>query len=217
MTNYYGETPPETPETKQVNPFLSVWHEPRVATRYVIEHKTILFPIVLAMIGGIIGFISESFADDSYLNFSFPGAFLVSILLGALAGIVGWGISTGLMTLIGKIFGGKATLKEMSLALGVSYIPSIVVALLLVIDAVILGPQLYDETFYSGGQTGWLILSSILKLILSIWTFFINVKAVSEAHRFSSWLGFFTVIIPTLLLILLIIVIVFVFVGAMVL
>lgn len=203
---------------EHVNPFLSVWYEPRVAARFVIERKTYSFPLVLALLSGIIGFVSQSFIDNPYALTSSDLHMMINALFGAVGGVIGWIVVAFFMMLFGKMFGGKATFKEMALAVSVGYIPTLLLGFIVLLDMVIIGPRLFtiEGGINGGGELVWLLLSTMIKLILSIWGTIISIKAISEAHRFSSWSGLGTVMIPGIivfLLVSLLIIVIISFIG----
>lgn len=197
MAQYERE---KTPIHEHVNPFLSIWYEPRVAARYVIETKTYVFPLVLALISGVIGFVSQSFTDNPYFLSGSDVYIMFNALFGALGGVIGWIVGSFFMMLFGKMFRGKATFKDMALALSVGYIPTILIGLLTLLDIAIVGPTMFIENgFNTGGNLAWILLSISIKMILSVWGMIISIKAISEAHRFSSWQGFGTMMIPAII------------------
>ncbi|QDY46486.1 hypothetical protein FK545_17415 [Planococcus glaciei] len=51
-----------------------------------------------------------------------------------------------------------------------------------------------------GGELIITLVGSVLITVVTIWSIFINAKAIGEAHRISSWKGFFTIMIPSIVI-----------------
>ena len=204
----------KTPIYEGVNPFLSAWYEPRVAARHVIETKTFAFPIILAIISGLISMGAQSFTDNPFFHTDSSVYVLFKMVGGVVGGVFGWIVGAFFMMLFGKIFGGKATFKEMALAISVGYIPTLALGIIIMLDLIIIGPNMVNAyVTQTGGELAWLLFSSLLKFGLSVWGTVVSIKAISEAHRFSSWRGLGTVLIPTVIVLSLVFFFFFVVIG----
>ena len=84
-----------------MNPFLSVWLHPKQTARYVIEHKTIVYALMLVVIGYIASGFSGFMNSELYPDFSYVWIFLISIILGPILGIIMMFIASGIVFLIG--------------------------------------------------------------------------------------------------------------------
>lgn len=177
MENYKRE---KTSIHDGVNPFLSVWYEPRVATRYVVEHKTYVFALILAIISGILTFSSDSIVDNAVYSISSELKYLFSIVGGAIGGIIGWIVGSFFMMLFGKLFGGTATFKEMAIAMSMTYFSAIIIGLTGLLDMLVRGSSTMNlEASFAVGTIIWLIFSVFLKIVLSVWGTVISIKAIS--------------------------------------
>lgn len=209
MTNTYQNEPEMR---KEVNPWKTIWYAPRAAIRSVIDYKPMMFAIVLAILVGVTNILDRAIGKNLGEQMATPVVWLLILIGGTISGIVSWIVFSGIMTVIGKMFGGTAKFKEMAMAIGAAYIPSALTVIIYLLDVIFLGQKLFIEADITMFQITWLLLSSFMTIILSFWTIFLMIKAIAEAHHFSSWKGFFTLIIPTVLLTIVLVIIGFLFV-----
>ncbi|WP_186759593.1 Yip1 family protein [Planococcus sp. CPCC 101016] len=191
----------KTEDYENINPFTSIWTRPRATVRHVVEEKSPGFIFLLIVLSGFAAGLLSSL--DSEQLFPVGGLLLMALFFGPIGITVSTAIGAGIYLLVGKLFKGTATYTEMFRAILTGQIPQIWL-LPIVILWMLVQPETYflqpGEMPFAGSD----LLSLIFLLILgtvSIWTFVIQCKAVGEAHRLSSWKGFFIIIIPTLLFI----------------
>ena len=191
-----------------VNPFTDIWLRTRETVRFVIERKSVKFIILLIVLtgfaSGLIGFMNTRSADMEPW-----AAVLQALITGPIGSAFGYFIGAAILTLVGRLFQGTATYQEMFKALATAQIPQIWLLPLLIIWA-FASPDTFfaDRTDVEGNPI--VVIMSIVMAVVSIWTFIIVCKAVGEAHRVSSWKGFFIVVIPGILITIFVLVIVFV-------
>lgn len=191
-----------------VNPFTDIWLRTRETVRFVIEHKSAKFIILLIVLtgfaSGLIGFMNTRSA-----NMEPWAAVLQALVTGPIGSAFGYFIGAAVLTLVGRLFQGTATYQEMFKALVTAQIPQIWLLPLLIIWAFAAPDTFFaDRTDVEGNLV--VVIMSIVMAVVSIWTFIIVCKAVGEAHRVSSWKGFFIVVIPGILITIFVLVIVFV-------
>lgn len=186
----------------ELNLWTSIWTKPREAVRYAIDHKSMKFAIILALIAGIFNMLNGASSNNLGDTMSIPSIFVLGFVLGPILGWISWWISAGLAKIVGSWLGGTGRFAELKMALAVSYIPLILVGVLWIPDLLILGKILFVESSYiSIGQQIWLFISGIISIVVGIWIFVITIMAISEAHRFSAWRGFWTIVIPSVVVI----------------
>lgn len=186
---------------ENLNPFTAIWTRPRAAVRHVIEEKSSGFIFLLIVLTGFAAGLLSSLDSEQFMPVW--GLILVALFFGPIGVVISTAIGAGIYLLIGKLFKGKSTYTEMFRAILTGQIPQI-----WLIPLFLLWMLLLPETYFL--QTGEMpftepdFLSFVFLIILgaiSIWTFFIQCKAIAEAHRFSAWKGFFVIMIPTVLVI----------------
>lgn len=194
------DTATEVKSIKKFNPLVKIWTKPRLSIRYILENKKFAWVFLLVSLAGMSTVLdaasSANIADR--VNTSVGGIFFFSLLLGPILGLAIWVLSGLLYWGIGKIFSGTATFKGVLKATAWANIPIILSLLLWIPDIQVfkLGAFSAFPPPISPGEGGIIIVSSILEMVLSIWYIIILIKAIAEAHQFSSWKALGTAILP---------------------
>ncbi|WP_162920096.1 YIP1 family protein [Paenisporosarcina cavernae] len=186
-------------ETEQLNPFISIWTKTRETVRYALEYKREKYFYFIILIAGILALLPSVF--DTTLGFEIPiiVAILLALILGPILGFISTMIGAGIYLLVGKLFKGKATFNEMWKTIALTQLVSIWMAPLLLIGAFFTKGSYFSDPFattVSPTATAVDAIIGIFLLVLGIWSIIISSKAIGEAHQFSSWKGFFTMLIP---------------------
>ena len=176
-----------------MNPFLSVWLHPKQTARYVIEHKPIVYALILLVLSSMLSGSAELFNTEAYPDLSFVWIFLISIILVPIIGITFMFITTGIVFLIGKLLNGTGSFWDVFKASSISSIPAICTAPFFILGTIV------DEVSAVG------LIVGILTIVTSIWAVVILVAAIAEAHQFSIIRSIITLIIPTIILVFLLI------------
>lgn len=177
----------------ELNPFLSVWTQPKETVRQFIKHDKLRYTVVLVSIAGIGGIITS--LQDSGLFQDMPLAFwIVGILFaGILSGFLNLGINSLLYTWIGKLYGGHGKLRDMAIAIGPTMIPQIFTLPLLIFYVLYYGERFFAapaDFSFTSIPLGAYLLITLLIAITSIWSLVIASKAIGVVHGFSSLRGF---------------------------
>lgn len=182
----------ETQSQEKINPLLAFWLHPKKATRDVLDNKNLLYVIVFLSLG-YIGSAFSGFIDwDIELDFSVWAILFISILLSPILGIISNAFNALGIWLIGKLFKGIATFQESFKAISISVWPFIylipIYILWLLIDS--------DSLFYMSTHFSFFSIIGLLFTAAAIvWSIMISIAAVAEAHQFSNWKSFFTLLI----------------------
>ena len=176
-----------------MNPFLSVWLHPKQTARYVIEHKTIVYALMLLVLSALLSGSAELFNTEAYPDLSFVWIFLIFIILVPVIGITFMFITTGIVFFIGKLLNGTGSFWDVFKASSISSIPAICTAPLFILGTAA------NEVSAVG------LIVGILTIVTSIWAVVILVAAIAEAHQFSIIRSIVTLIIPTIILVFLLI------------
>ena len=168
-----------------------------------IEEKSMRFVILLMILSGISSALVGAF--DSEMNQMMPvwGILLGSIIAGPIFILLIYAIMAGVYFITGKLFKGTGTYKELFKATGAAAIPQIWLLPVYLIWILTAPATYFAEPLGTSGGGGELVITlvgSVLITVVTIWSIFINAKAIGEAHRISSWKGFFTIMIPSIVI-----------------
>ncbi|WP_313894461.1 YIP1 family protein [Psychrobacillus sp.] len=204
----------EYKEVKKVNPFFSIWLSPKETVRYVLDHKELKYSLILSIIGGFAGIPSAISSIYSFnLDISFWWILLAAVVLAPIFALIGLGIGTVIYTWVGKWFGGVGVYKEVAQAIGIIMIPSIWLTPYWILTAV----MTYNmTTTFTLGAIVWSLLSSLFMIFFGIWMIVIQSKIFGEVHQFSSWRGFATLIIPSLIIGIIVFIFTFIFISSII-
>ncbi|MEI4769742.1 Yip1 family protein [Psychrobacillus sp. FJAT-51614] len=188
-------------EVEKLNPFFTIWMSTRKTVRYVLDYKELKYTLTLAAIAGISNSISGASEISKSFEISLWFLIIAIIVLGPLFGLISVGIGTVIYTVVGKWFGGFGTFKEMAKMMGIVMVPSIWLTPYWILSFIFVRNNLFimKTGDFSAGSIIWFLISSLLTLIYSIWMVVIQSKAIGEVHQFSSWKGFATLIIPSII------------------
>lgn len=204
-----------------MNPFLSIWKQPRATIQYLIVNKTIWQIALISFLGAwasaLIASVNSS--DMEGKDFVQPSV-IMEIILSFLGGIASLFIGAAFIALffwlIGKLFKGTGTFSDMykgSMLTMVPYTIMLPIVLIWLISA--------PDSFY-GTETSMSAFSMIISIIffiaafvLSIFVLIVTIVMISEVHQFSKWRAFATMMIPTIAIIVIVLVLVVTFLAMM--
>jgi hypothetical protein len=183
-------------ENEHINPWARIWTQPRKTMRYILNTNPKRVIIWLAIISGILGVISLVFMGlKPFKNISHHIPLLiVAIIIGAILGVISLYFSGWLLKLTGSWIGGKGNFTEVKSAVGWSYYPAIISHIFSILQLL--------------SSFRWLqVIFSMIASGIGVWSFFIYLGLIGEAHKFSTWKGFLTILIAFVLVVLVLIVI----------
>lgn len=192
----------ETPESN-LNPFTAIWTKPRQTVRQVIEEQNSRFIFLLVVLAGYTGILTSALDTDANETFGIPGLLIGGLILSPLLGAIGVAIGSLVSLLVGKLFKGIATFDEMFRAQLAGQIPQMWLIPVLVLW-ILLSPSSYFKSFeetYSGVDLTLSLILAVIFFVISMWTLFVQSKAIGEAHGLSAWKGLAIILIPLLLLV----------------
>ncbi|HSI68171.1 MAG TPA: YIP1 family protein [Planococcus sp. (in: firmicutes)] len=176
-----------------LNPFLSVWTQPKETIRQFIDHDKLTYSIILVSIAGIAGILT-SLQDSGWFQNLSPAVWVFGILIaGIISGFLNIGINSFLYTFIGKLYGGQGNLRDMAIAIGPMMIPQIYTLPILVMYVLIYGERFFAapaDFNFSSMPVGPALLLLLMIILASIWSTVISSKGIGIVHGFSSWRGF---------------------------
>jgi hypothetical protein len=187
-----------------MTPFLSIWTQPRATIRRIVDTDPTRNVIALAAIGpALSSLVSQwSAAMNGTANQSvlWPVFVALNVAIQAGLGILFLYISSVVFKWSGSLLGGTASRVEMRTALAWSQIPTITIAiiLLLALFAGVPIPKMLPGQLPRIDPAFYKVL--VVVGVVGIWGFFINLKCFGEVHRFSAWRAFVAILIPLLII-----------------
>ena len=187
----------ETQNQEELNPLLTLWLHPKKTTRYVLDKKSLLY-VILFLCLGFIGSGFTGFIDwDIYPEFPLWGILLITLILSPILGIISTAFSALCIWLIGKIFKGKATFQQTFKAISLSAWPFIILIPIYIIWMLVDPNSLFNISIHFGIIS---IIGILFTIVVTIWSIVIAICAIAEAHQFSNWKSFFTLLLLTLII-----------------
>lgn len=201
----------ETTYNSKLNPFLSVWLNTRNTVRYVIEEKSMVYIFLLILLTGVTSTFVSMYQGTDDIGIPIGILIVGSAIISPIAVAIGIAIMSGIYLLVGKMFKGTGTYVELFKAVATSMIPQIWLLPLFIILMVI-----SPDSFFAGSESAsngavfFMAIIAVILAVVTVWGIVIQSKAIGEAHRMSSWKGFFTLLIPSVIIGLVVFVFIFI-------
>ena len=183
-----------------MTPWFSVWFHPRRTIRQIVDTNPKQSVLLLPALSGALELFLYDVLTPSPKEIPIILALLMTLAGGALLGLVGLFVMGWLYRWVGNEFGGRANNGQVRAAMAWAEIPKLVlfafwIVLMIVTQGNLLkiwqGQQVLPSPLLQIG-----LLFTLAAGVLFIWHLVVLCKMVAEVHRFSSWTGFGTVLIP---------------------
>ncbi|RUT44463.1 YIP1 family protein [Paenibacillus anaericanus] len=190
------------------NIWLKIWIRPRETMRRILnEPNNVDQVIVLLLVGGFIYGLNQSVLKNSGDSTSLWSLLLSLTFATIIGAIIYYFVIGGLFYWVGKLLGGTGSYRDVRLSLAYAYIPSVITLVTWIPSLILFGKENFtSETPRMDSSIGLLIIFlifGIIEFIIGIWSVFIFLKCLGEAHRFSAWKALLTFILPFILLVIL--------------
>ncbi|MDP4008872.1 MAG: Yip1 family protein [bacterium] len=178
--------------TEQLNPWISIWRKPRETMRAILQRTySPILPIILVSLAGFGTTIARASMKNAGDVLSLPVIFLIAIPGGIVAGLLQLYVGSSVLKWTGILLGGKASLKQIRLAVAWASIPFIWVLLLLLPKLLLFGDELFASTMIlvESSTTLSLLLTgfTIIEIVVAIWGIIVFWKCLGEVQGFSAW------------------------------
>jgi len=181
----------EPDDGSQLNPWFSIWIYPRRTMRQILNKDNHGHVIGLAAIGGVVEALGQVGGRGSIADSSLLYILVTAIIGGLIGGVVRIYIGSGLLKWTGKWLGGKASYDEILAANAWANVPAIWTLIPWSFAILILGKGVFfNETafFYESFMLkGFSLIFDMIILMVGIWSVFVMIKCLAEAQGFSSW------------------------------
>jgi hypothetical protein len=183
-----------------MNPWVEIWVRPRETIRAIIaSSSTYLFPLLCLIYGfPVLLQVAQNLSLGD--RFSLGAIVIGALIFAVVPGFVMFNISAGLIYWTGKWIGGVGSFQNIRAAVAWSNVPSLINGVLWIVNMLLFKSRIFTLSFVmmplSRGEAMVLAVTSLIQLILAVWSLVILVKALGEVQGFSAWKGLLNVLIP---------------------
>lgn len=222
LENPYASPAPSQPpqdeyithSAEKLNPWISMWMNPRATVRQMLETDPTRHLLLLATLGGIGFFLDQLIYMSLGEDFSTRVMLLMVLLVGgAVVGVVALYLYSLFLRMGGRMLGGVGTAAGCRTAFAWSNIPTVwlvPVYLCLAVAVVTVGSDALLSDTIAKLEAGadysiellptWLKAISALAVVSRLWQIVLTCQAIGEAHQMSSGKGLLAFIIANLML-----------------
>ncbi len=187
-------------QRKGSNPWLSIWTKPRMTIAAIVAKNPKAHFILLSGLYGFPTLLQMAQTLSLGQSMSLMNIVIGALILSFFVGMLGITIASGLIYWTGKWIGGKSSYYPIRAAVSWANVPHIVSILMWVILIL----TFKNETFIDGlgqktlqgNQQLIIFITSLVLLVVSVWSLVILVKGVAQVQGFSAWKGLLNVLIP---------------------
>jgi hypothetical protein len=171
------------------SPLLTIWFQPRATFRrlLVLNNPSSYIVHSILIIGGFASFLMRFTLELGFISANISLKLIMCLFMGAAFAYFEYLIMSRFYQWSGKKLNGKATLEEIRSVILWSYLPEL--SSLIIFIPIFL---LYILTW--GGINLFVFWGfQVVTLIIVLWAILIRIKAIAEAHQFSSWRALLTI------------------------
>lgn len=194
-------------EVQKLNPWLSMWMQPRATIQQIIDDDPKKLVLLLAACSGVFETLSRASERSTGDNLDLPIIFAMAIILGPIGGIIGLYISGALIGWTGRWIGGKASFVQVRAAIAWSMVPFLWLSLLWIPELILFGREMFTTEMPRTQASDFLVFTlisfGVVEIAGGIWTVIVYLKSLGQVQGFSAWkalgnvlLAAFVVIVP---------------------
>lgn len=182
--------PPADPGV-HLNPWTSMWLQPRATIRQVIRENPEQSLAVLAGVAGVSKAWDRAVSRSLGDSIPFLGVVAMGIVIGFLAGIASLYLGARLVRWTGEWIGGRAEIENLRAAIAWSNVPVVWVFPLWLIELAVFRSELFTTAtprLDANPSLGYMLVGlGVLEIIAGVWGFVLMLKAIGEVQGFSAW------------------------------
>ena len=178
-------------------PIFSIAVKPRETIRYVLQHKSLLYFLIVGAVGAFSSNLASFISTNYDPRYSLGEILYASFVSGLLLFVITTVLISLLLQTLGNAFGGKGKFKALFGAMCMTTVPYI-----WILPGLLFWMQLSPQSYFkmakveqTMGDLLLLFVGIALVAIMAIWTFIITLVGISEVHKFSKWKAFFVFLI----------------------
>lgn len=182
------------------SPWKSMWTRPRETIRTVVKSNPNNQLWRLAAVYGFPMLLNMSQSMSLGASVPLIVILVVSALLAAPIGMLGFTITSALVQWTGRWLGGAGSFPQIRAAVAWSNVTNLGTSLLWLLLVLFMGSTVFLKTFpqtnVAGGTFALVGLIFFAQTILSVWSFILLLCALAEVQKFSIWRAIVNVILP---------------------
>jgi len=219
-TRQWLPNPPDAVANKasslqDLNPFWTIWTQPRDTVGRIIAVNPELHVVLLACLSGIGSTLDRASMRNAGDSIPMAAILVMACVLGPLAGLFSLWLGSHLIRLSGMWIGGVGNRQHIKTAIAWGAVPAVFALPLWIPQLLLFGSDMFtQETPRLDAQPLLLIPLlgiTFIELVLSIWAFVLLCNTIAQVQGFrSAWLGLGNVLLAGVVLIVPLLAIVFV-------
>lgn len=184
-----------------MNPLISIWSQPTKTLEYMLEKKSVGYGFLIFLLSSISGGSIAMATNGIFGGMQLALIIILSIIIAYGSALIGWVITAGLYTWVGKWLGGSGKFADMLYITPVPAITTIWLAPMNFLIIALYGSRLFEWPTDNFGLTnlplGVYFLQNLITIGVGIFGTVITCKGIGLVHRFSAWRGLGVVAIIT--------------------
>jgi hypothetical protein len=189
-------------ECKRCNPWFSLWACPRSTMRVILDEDPRRWThLIMVVSGAILGLFAAFSVTPPTQQVAFGDMFITLVgyaIAGALFNIIAVYIMALLLRWVGHWFHGTGSYVDVRSAVAWSNVPLIWLGVLKGFELLLFGtifPWAMVLPSSNPAMEPLAYIFAAINILLTAWIIVILVRTVAEAHQFSAWLSFFSLLI----------------------
>jgi hypothetical protein len=202
----------DTREEQTLNPWISMWVEPRETIQQIISSNPTRTVLLLAALSGFGSALDKASIKSMGDMFELPIIFSIAAIAGPIGGILSLYLGGALVRWTGTWIGGVASSQNIRAALAWSSVPLIWALLIWIPELALIGDELFTSETPRMDASYTLLLAflglSLIELVIAIWTLVILLKSLGQVQGFSAWralgnllLSVLVILVPILIIV----------------
>ncbi len=181
----------DTRDEQTLNPWISMWVEPRETIQQIISSNPTRTVLLLAALSGFGSALDKASIKSMGDTFELPIIFSIAAIAGPIGGILSLYLGGALVRWTGTWIGGVASSQNIRAALAWSSVPLIWALLIWIPELALIGDELFTSETPRMDASDTLLLAflglSLIELVIAIWTLVVLLKSLGQVQGFSAW------------------------------
>ena len=176
------------------SPLKTIWYEPRVTIRRILEGNSLPSTILLASLTGINGLLDELSNRNLGDQYSLPIILLAAVIAGPIVGLVAIWLFAFIMKWTGNPLGGTGDIKRIATAIAWSSLPGLIGLIFWAPQLYLFGAEMFQKEMPTLDAKPYLWAAIFgfegLSVVFSFWGLAMFCFMLAEAQRYASaWRG----------------------------